>query len=143
MCFSTQKMNWVVSFDFWWSGQIVSYYVYVVIRAIIMVHTMCISKLTLVPDNCVDHRWKWFKVKCQIFTHMNLILQIYSLIIIYVFTCRVAQVRYMGHILISEFHWMTNQNIKLGKGKQPQIPWQRAQGTYFCVCFTGLGRVRR
>ncbi|XP_041989894.1 uncharacterized protein LOC121741250 [Salvia splendens] len=58
---SHHKKNRVVSFDFLRSGQTVSYYVHVVLRAIILVHKMFIAKPTSVPDNSVDPRWKWFK----------------------------------------------------------------------------------
>ncbi|XP_047956848.1 uncharacterized protein LOC125202492 isoform X2 [Salvia hispanica] len=58
---SHHEKNRVVSFEFWRSGQTVSYYFHVVLRAIILVHKMFISKPTPVPDNSVDPRWKWFK----------------------------------------------------------------------------------
>ena len=48
-----------------------AYYVHVVFQAIILVHTMFISKPTPVANNNVDPMWKWFKIKCLRFTYMN------------------------------------------------------------------------
>lgn len=56
------KKNSVVKFDFWRSGQTISFYVHVVLRALIKIHKSFLVKPTPVPDDCEDPRWMWFKV---------------------------------------------------------------------------------
>ncbi|KAL1560834.1 hypothetical protein AAHA92_11004 [Salvia divinorum] len=54
------KKNQVVGFDFWRSGQTVSHYVHVVLKAVIMLHELFLAKPLPVDDQCQDWRWKWF-----------------------------------------------------------------------------------
>ncbi|KAL1556309.1 hypothetical protein AAHA92_11953 [Salvia divinorum] len=54
------KKNRVVGFDFWRSGQTVSHYVHVVLKAVIMLHELFLAKPLPVDDQCQDWRWKWF-----------------------------------------------------------------------------------
>lgn len=56
------KKNGVVSFDFWRSGQTISHYVHLVLKAIIKLHSLFLVKPTPVQEDCIDPRWKWFKV---------------------------------------------------------------------------------
>ncbi|XP_057777553.1 uncharacterized protein LOC130996062 [Salvia miltiorrhiza] len=55
------KKNRVVKFNFWRSGQTVSHYIHVVLRAILSLHVQLLVKPTLVLANSDDSRWKWFK----------------------------------------------------------------------------------
>ncbi|KAH6826465.1 hypothetical protein C2S53_014319 [Perilla frutescens var. hirtella] len=55
------KKNRVVRFDFWRSGQTCSRYIHLVLRAILRLHVILLVKPELVPDDCTDSRWKWFK----------------------------------------------------------------------------------
>ncbi|KAL1559488.1 hypothetical protein AAHA92_09825 [Salvia divinorum] len=55
------KKNRVVGFDFWRSGATISHYVNKVLGAVLSLHPLLLSKPTPVPDDCNDHRWKWFK----------------------------------------------------------------------------------
>ncbi|XP_057773942.1 uncharacterized protein LOC130993181 [Salvia miltiorrhiza] len=55
------KKNRVVRFDFWRSGQTVSKFVHLVLRAILKLHTVLLVKPVPVPDDCTDNRWRWFK----------------------------------------------------------------------------------
>ncbi|XP_057779711.1 uncharacterized protein LOC130998297 [Salvia miltiorrhiza] len=55
------KKNRVVKFDFWRSGQTISHYVHVVLRAILSLHVILLVKPTAVPDDSTDPRWRWFK----------------------------------------------------------------------------------
>ena len=54
--------NRVVRFSFFRSGSTVSHYVNKVLGAVLSLHSVLLSKPTPVPDDCIDHRWKWFKV---------------------------------------------------------------------------------
>ncbi|XP_057774301.1 protein ALP1-like [Salvia miltiorrhiza] len=55
------KKNRVVRFDFWRSGQTISHYVHAVLGAILKLHQFFLSKPKVVPDDCTDPRWQWFK----------------------------------------------------------------------------------
>ncbi|XP_057783184.1 uncharacterized protein LOC131001030 isoform X2 [Salvia miltiorrhiza] len=55
------KKNRVVRFDFWRSGQTVSKFVHIVLKAILKLHTVLLVKPMPVPDDCMDNRWRWFK----------------------------------------------------------------------------------
>ncbi|XP_057797982.1 uncharacterized protein LOC131014077 [Salvia miltiorrhiza] len=55
------KKNRVVKFDFWRSGQTVSHYIHVVLKAILRLHVILMVKPTPVADDSTDGRWKWFK----------------------------------------------------------------------------------
>lgn len=59
---SHHKKNAIVAFDFLRSGYTVSYYVHVILSAIINCHRSFLVKPTPVLEDCVDPRWKWFKV---------------------------------------------------------------------------------
>ncbi|KAL8556993.1 hypothetical protein ACS0TY_004460 [Phlomoides rotata] len=45
------------------SGQTVSHYVHIVLRAVLSLHTLFLVKPTPVTDDSTDSRWKWFKAK--------------------------------------------------------------------------------
>lgn len=62
--------NRVVGTHFWRAGGTVSYYVHKVLGAIISLHDVLLSKPTPVPDDCTDHRWRWFKVNIIIITFL-------------------------------------------------------------------------
>ncbi|XP_047981013.1 uncharacterized protein LOC125222437 isoform X2 [Salvia hispanica] len=53
--------NRAVGFEFWRSGGTVSYYVNKVLGAVLSLHSILLSKPTPVPEDCTDHRWRWFK----------------------------------------------------------------------------------
>ncbi|XP_042026791.1 uncharacterized protein LOC121773941 [Salvia splendens] len=53
--------NRVVRFSFIRSGSTVSHYMNKVLGAVLSLHRVLLSKPTPVPDDCIDHRWKWFK----------------------------------------------------------------------------------
>ncbi|XP_057779007.1 uncharacterized protein LOC130997608 [Salvia miltiorrhiza] len=55
------KKNRVVRFDFIRSGQTVSRFVHLVLKAVIKLHEVLFIKLVPVPDDCADSRWRWFK----------------------------------------------------------------------------------
>ncbi|XP_057796913.1 uncharacterized protein LOC131012948 [Salvia miltiorrhiza] len=55
------KKNRVVRFDFWRSGQTISHYVHVVLKAILKLHVLLLVKPKPVTEDCSDSRWKWFK----------------------------------------------------------------------------------
>ena len=61
------KKNRIVRFDFKRSGATVCYYVHRVLGAILSLHSELLSKPNPVPNDCTDHRWRWFKV--WIFCH--------------------------------------------------------------------------
>ncbi|CAN1791542.1 hypothetical protein LINPERHAP1_LOCUS19359 [Linum perenne] len=46
---------------FYRSGETVSRTIRCVLDAILKLHTMMLAKRSPVPDNCTDHRWKYFK----------------------------------------------------------------------------------
>ncbi|KAG6408084.1 hypothetical protein SASPL_131087 [Salvia splendens] len=52
-----------VGFHFWRSGQTISHYVNVVLKAVIMLHELFLAKPLPVDDQCQDSRWKWFPVR--------------------------------------------------------------------------------
>ncbi|XP_042035358.1 uncharacterized protein LOC121781728 [Salvia splendens] len=54
--------NCVVKFHFWRSGSTVSNYVNKVLGAVLSLHAILLSRPIPVPNECTDHRWKWFKV---------------------------------------------------------------------------------
>ena len=56
------KKNRVVKFEFWRSGQTVSHYVHVVLKAVIKLHELFLAKPVPVDDQCQDWRWKWFPI---------------------------------------------------------------------------------
>lgn len=56
------KKNRVVGTTFLRSGGTVSYYVHKVLAAVLSLHPVLLSKPTPMPDDCTNHRWKWFKV---------------------------------------------------------------------------------
>lgn len=56
------KKNSIVRFNFWRSGQTVSYYLHVVLKAILRLNSILLVKPEPLPEHCVDGRWKWFKV---------------------------------------------------------------------------------
>ncbi|XP_041993397.1 uncharacterized protein LOC121744019 isoform X2 [Salvia splendens] len=53
--------NRVVRSSFFRSGSTVSHYINKVLWAVLSLHRVLLSKPTPVPDDCIDHRWKWFK----------------------------------------------------------------------------------
>ncbi|XP_057809131.1 uncharacterized protein LOC131023606 [Salvia miltiorrhiza] len=55
------KKNRVVRFDFWRSGQTVSRFVHLVLKAVLKLHVDLFVKPVPVPDDCTDSRWRWFK----------------------------------------------------------------------------------
>ncbi|KAL8497505.1 hypothetical protein ACS0TY_021002 [Phlomoides rotata] len=55
------KKNRVIKFDFRRSGQTVSHYIHIVLRAVLSLHTLFLVKPTPVTDDLTDSRWKWFK----------------------------------------------------------------------------------
>ncbi|XP_057770914.1 protein ALP1-like [Salvia miltiorrhiza] len=55
------KKNRVVKFDFWRSGQTVSHYIHVVLRAVLRLHGILLVRPTAVQEASTDPRWKWFK----------------------------------------------------------------------------------
>ncbi|XP_042016578.1 uncharacterized protein LOC121764627 [Salvia splendens] len=55
------KKNRVVSKNFWRSGGTVSRCVHNVLAVVLSLHSILLSKPTPVPDDCTDHRWRWFK----------------------------------------------------------------------------------
>ncbi|XP_057766287.1 uncharacterized protein LOC130986779 isoform X2 [Salvia miltiorrhiza] len=55
------KKNRVVKFDFWRSGQTVSHYIHVVLKAILRLGVILLVKPTPVADDSTDMRWRWFK----------------------------------------------------------------------------------
>ncbi|XP_057793629.1 uncharacterized protein LOC131010223 [Salvia miltiorrhiza] len=55
------KKNRVVRFDFWRSGQTVSRFVHLVLKAVLKLHVVLFVKPVPVPDDCTDSRWRWFK----------------------------------------------------------------------------------
>ncbi|XP_042034851.1 uncharacterized protein LOC121781204 [Salvia splendens] len=55
------KKKWIVGYDFIQSGQTVSRYIHEVLRGVIGLHEVFMSKPTPVDENCDDPRWKWFK----------------------------------------------------------------------------------
>ncbi|XP_057788919.1 uncharacterized protein LOC131005839 [Salvia miltiorrhiza] len=55
------KKNRVVRFNFWRSGQTVSHYVHVVLKAILSLHVLLLVKPKPVDEECIDSRWGWFK----------------------------------------------------------------------------------
>ncbi|KAL8468617.1 hypothetical protein ACS0TY_031711 [Phlomoides rotata] len=59
--FAHHKKNRVIKFDFRRSGQTVSHYVHIILRAILSLHTLFLVKPTPVTDDSTDSRWKWFK----------------------------------------------------------------------------------
>ncbi|KAL8527909.1 hypothetical protein ACS0TY_005643 [Phlomoides rotata] len=56
------KKNRGVKFDYQRSGQTVSHYIHIVLKAVLGMHTLFLVKPTPVPDDSTDPRWKWFKV---------------------------------------------------------------------------------
>lgn len=61
------KKNSIIGFDFLRSGQTISHYVHVVLRAIIMLHDKFLVKPKPIPEDCADQRWMWFKVLFDFF----------------------------------------------------------------------------
>lgn len=57
------KKNRLCGFDFMRSGHTVSGFVHKVLRAVIKMHSRFMAKPEPITDNCVDYRWKWFKVR--------------------------------------------------------------------------------
>ncbi|KAL1567733.1 protein ANTAGONIST OF LIKE HETEROCHROMATIN PROTEIN 1-like [Salvia divinorum] len=55
------KKNRVVGFNFLRSGETVSHYVHLVLRAILKLHPLLLPKLDPVANECTDTRWKHFK----------------------------------------------------------------------------------
>ncbi|XP_057791972.1 uncharacterized protein LOC131008888 [Salvia miltiorrhiza] len=55
------KKNRIIGFDFWRSGQTISRYVHLVLKAILRLHVILLVTPEPIPDVSVDHRWKWFK----------------------------------------------------------------------------------
>ncbi|XP_041994846.1 uncharacterized protein LOC121745125 [Salvia splendens] len=53
--------NRVVRFSFFRSGSTVSHYIDKVLGAVLSLHRVLLSKPKPVADDCIDHRWKWFK----------------------------------------------------------------------------------
>lgn len=56
------KKNKVVRFNFLRSGQTISSYVHVVLRAIMKLHSLFLVKPVPIQEDCNDPKWKWFKV---------------------------------------------------------------------------------
>lgn len=56
------KKNRIVGFDFRRCGETISRYLHLVIKAVLMLHGILLVKPEPVPNDCVDPRWRWFKV---------------------------------------------------------------------------------
>ncbi|XP_042018060.1 uncharacterized protein LOC121765860 isoform X1 [Salvia splendens] len=68
--------NRVVRFSFFRSGSTVSHYMNKVLGAVLSLHRVLLSKPTPVPDDCIYHRWKWFKgcLGALDSTHINVLV---------------------------------------------------------------------
>ncbi|KAL1535062.1 hypothetical protein AAHA92_31162 [Salvia divinorum] len=55
------KKNRIVGFNFLRSGETISHYVHLVLRAILKLHPLLIPKSEPVPNGCTDPRWKHFQ----------------------------------------------------------------------------------
>ncbi|KAL8548534.1 hypothetical protein ACS0TY_007730 [Phlomoides rotata] len=60
LCFLMRELGGLVNRR---SGQTVSHYVHIVLRAVLSLHTLFLVKPTPVTDDSTDSRWKWFKVE--------------------------------------------------------------------------------
>ncbi|KAL0367477.1 UNVERIFIED_CONTAM: hypothetical protein Sradi_3637800 [Sesamum radiatum] len=58
---SHHKKNCVVKYDFIRSNRTISRYFHSVLNTILKLHTMFLAKLTPVPKDCLDARWRRFK----------------------------------------------------------------------------------
>lgn len=56
------KKNRVVGFDFWRSGETISKYIHIVLKAVLKLHALLLVKPEPVVEDCSDPRWKYFKV---------------------------------------------------------------------------------
>lgn len=70
------KKNRVVGFDFWRSGETISKYVHNVLRAILKLSGLLLVKPDPVNDDCIDTRWKWFKVGSHAMSKLHTINEI-------------------------------------------------------------------
>ncbi|KAL8532399.1 hypothetical protein ACS0TY_008844 [Phlomoides rotata] len=64
LCFLMRELGGLV--DRRMSGQTVSHYVHIVLRAVLSLHTLFLVKPTPVTDDSTDSRWKWFKVELSL-----------------------------------------------------------------------------
>lgn len=68
------KKNRIMGFDFIRSGQTVSYYLHVVLKAILKLHTRLLVKPEPVNEDETDGRWKWFKVYGITYFSLNFLM---------------------------------------------------------------------
>lgn len=54
--------NRISRFQFRRSGETISHYVHLVLKAVLRLHTILLPRPDPVTENCTDHRWKHFKV---------------------------------------------------------------------------------
>ncbi|XP_057800517.1 uncharacterized protein LOC131015993 [Salvia miltiorrhiza] len=55
------KKNRVVRFDFRRSGDTITRYVHIVLKAVLSLHVLLFVKPCPIADDCIDPRWRWFK----------------------------------------------------------------------------------
>lgn len=56
------KKNRIIGFDYWRSGQTVSFYLHKVLKAVLLLHRIFLVNPEPVDADCNDPRWKWFEV---------------------------------------------------------------------------------
>lgn len=56
------EKNRVVKFKFLRSGHTVSKYIHKVLNAVLNMHSLFLVNPDPIPEDCIDPRWKWFKV---------------------------------------------------------------------------------
>ncbi|KAL1558533.1 hypothetical protein AAHA92_08985 [Salvia divinorum] len=74
------KKNRTSGFDFRRSGETISHYVHLVLRAVLRLHTILLPQPEPVTNNCVDPRWKHFKgcIGALDGTYINVLIFIFS-----------------------------------------------------------------
>ncbi|KAL8467612.1 hypothetical protein ACS0TY_031018 [Phlomoides rotata] len=55
------KKNCILKFNFLRSGQTISHYIHIVLKAVLKLHTIFLVTPTPVPADSTNPRWKWFK----------------------------------------------------------------------------------
>ncbi|KAL8482506.1 hypothetical protein ACS0TY_028616 [Phlomoides rotata] len=57
----SMEKNMIVKFNFLRSGETVSRYVHLVLKVILKIYSLLLSRLVPVLNNSTNSRWKWFK----------------------------------------------------------------------------------
>src|SRR3954467_12342485 len=131
--------NRVIKFLFKRSGETVSRYFNLVLNGVLRLHETLLKAPEPVPEDCVDERWKFFKVLFILISYEIFICVIFFSIIHSICNYRSVLGHWMEHISKSMYQRLTSLDIVIEKGIYLPIFWVLVLGicNLFMCCLDG------